>query len=412
MKIAVIGAGIVGVSTAEWLRRDGHEVTLIDRVMPGDPKQTSYGNAGILAASSIVPVPVPGLIAKIPKMLLDPLGPLHMKWGYLPRLLPWLIPFLRRANKADVERTARALSDILSDTVEQHMALAGGTPAEAFITRGIYAFLYTSRAGYEGDAMGHGLRREYGFRLEERDRARLLEDDPHLGEHYNFAACYLDHGWIADPGGYVSALFDHYRREGGTFRQGEVGDVRPGADGAEIVVNGETVTIDRVVLSGGVWSGTLARKLGHNPRLESERGYHMVLREPTRTPPFPYMLADAKFVATPMAAGLRCAGQVEFGGLEAGPSEAPFRVVTTRVRQLYPDLAWAGEEKWLGHRPSTIDSLPFIGASPAASSIYFAFGAQHIGLTSGPKTGRLVADMVSGRVPNIDMSPFAVGRFD
>lgn len=410
--IAVVGAGIVGVSTAEWLRRDGHSVTLIDRNDPGQPEQTSYGNAGILAAASVVPVPVPGLIAKVPKMLLDPLGPLHLKWSYLPRLLPWLVPFLRRANKADVIKTAHGLTQITSDTVEQHRLLSAGTPAADLIQDGIYCFLYRSKAACDGDAMGHGLRRELGFRMEERDRTRLLQDDPHLGTHYNHAACYLDHGWITDPGAYVAALAAHFRREGGIFLQAEIDDITPTESGAAVTASGTLHTFDHVVLAGGAWSGKLAKRLGHNPALETERGYHLVLKSANRRPPFPYMLSDAKFVATPMDAGLRCAGQVEFGGLDAGPSEAPFRVVNTRIKQLYPDLEWEGEERWLGHRPSTVDSLPFIGPSPKARGIHFAFGAQHIGLTTGPKTGRLIADMIGGRTPNIDMAPFAVGRFD
>ena len=138
----------------------------------------------------------------------------------------------------------------------------------------------------------------------------------------------------------------------------------------------------------------------------------MVLKSANRRPPFPYMLADAKFVVTPMEAGIRCAGQVEFGGLTAAPSTAPYRVVETRMRQLYPGIEWETEERWMGHRPSTVDSVPFIGPSPKAPAIHFAFGAQHVGLTSGPKTGRLIADLIAHRTPNIDMTPFRVGRFD
>ncbi len=223
MRIAVIGAGIVGVSTAEWLRRDGHEVTLIDRIEPGQPEQTSYGNAGILASSGIVQVAVPGLPAKAPKMLFDPLGPLHLRWSYLPRLMPWLVPFLRRANKAEVERTAQALANLLGDSVDQHKALARGTPAERYIADGIYAHLYRSRAEFEADAWYHQLRLAHGFRMEERDRARLLQDDPHLGPHYNLAACWLDHGWITDPGAYVAALAEHFRRNGGDLPAGRGG---------------------------------------------------------------------------------------------------------------------------------------------------------------------------------------------
>ena len=411
-RIAVIGAGIVGVSTAEWLRRDGHQVTLIDRIDPGDPAQTSYGNAGILAASSIVPVPVPGLLRKVPKMLMDPLGPLHIKWTYLPRMLPWLIPFLKRATTEDVVKTANALASIVTDAVEQHKMLANGTPAADFIHDGIYAFLYTSKAACDADEWTHAIRREHGARVEFRDRQRLLEDDPHLGPHYNYAACHLDHGWIGDPGRYVAALAAFYRQNGGGFLKGEVDDIQPSDDGVHVHVSGNDVEFDQAVLAGGAWSGKLAKRLGHNPMLESERGYHMLLREPNHAPPFAYMLTDAKFVATPMDRGLRCAGQVEFGGLDAGPSTKPFDVVNARVKQLYPDLEWSSDERWLGHRPSTVDSVPFIGPSPKARQIHFAFGAQHIGLTTGPKTGRLIADIIGNRTPNIDLSPFEVGRFD
>lgn len=411
-KIAVVGAGIVGVSTAEWLRRDGHDVTLFDRLDPGQPGQTSFGNAGVFAGCGVIPVPVPGLMAKVPKMLFSSLGPLHLRWSYLPKLMPWLIPFLRRATDRDVRATAEGLANLLADTTDQHLSLARGTPAEKFIRPGIYSFLYPSRDAFLADAKGHGLRRHLGFHYEERDRDRLLQDDPHLGTRYSYAACYPDNGWITDPGGYVAALFGHFQSEGGQFRRGEVDDVRPLGDGAEVVTDGQRFSFDRAVLSGGVWSTKLATKLGHKTAMESERGYHLVLENPSHRPPFPYMLADGKFVATPMDAGIRCAGQVEFGGLEAGPSEAPFKIVNTRIRELYPTLTWEGESRWLGHRPSTVDSLPFIGPSPKAPKIHFAFGAQHIGLTSGPKTGRLIADMITGRTPNIDMDPYRVGRFD
>ena len=183
-KVGVVGGGIVGLSTAEWLRRDGHEVTLIDRNDPGTPAQTSYGNAGILAASSYIPVPVPGLLKKVPGMLFGRDGPLHLKWGYLPRLLPWLVPFLRRATREDVLKTVEALGAIVGDSVEQHRQLVRGTPAERFIVPGIYAFLYTSRAACDSDAFGHEIRQQAGVKIEFRDRARLVEEDPHLCERY------------------------------------------------------------------------------------------------------------------------------------------------------------------------------------------------------------------------------------
>lgn len=412
LKIGVIGGGIVGVSTASWLVRDGHQVTLFDRSDPGKPAQTSFGNAGMIASCGIIPVNTPGLLRKVPKMLFSPLGPLHLKWSYLPRLMPWLRGFLRNATSEELNRVAAALADLLSDAMAQHEALHRGTPAEAYFQHGDYVMLYTSRLAFEKDALSHGLRQQHGAKLETWERARLQAQDPNLGPHYQFAASYPGNGWVTDPGAYVAALFGVYRASGGHFQQGEVTSITPTETGPSVSNADGAHDFDRVVLAGGVWSDRLARQLGHRTAMESERGYHLVYQNPSFVPPVPYSLTDAKFIATPMNAGIRCAGQVEFGGLKAGMSEAPFRVVRRWMTRLYPDLEWEGESRWMGHRPSTIDSLPLIGPSPKSPAIHFAFGAQHIGLTSGPRTGRLIADMIAGRTPNIDISPFRVGRFD
>lgn len=412
LKVAVIGAGIVGISTALWLRRDGHDVTVFDRIEPGDPKQTSYGNAGLLARSSVIPVPTPGLIRAVPKMLFGKDGPLFLKWGYLPKLLPWLIPFLKGANETAVRRTASALSDILGDAVDQHMALARGTDAEQYLTTGSYTFLYPNRAGFEKEALSFSIRAEHGFTWDELERDALLERDPHLGPDYAFGAAVHDHGWITNPGAYVAALFDVFRASGGVFQCAEVDAIAPKNGSAEVVAAGETHNFDRLVLASGAWSRRLAESLGHKIALESERGYHIMLKEPSIRPPCPYMIGDAKFALTPMEKGVRAAGLVEFGGLNAAPSAKPLDLFRRTLQRVYPGIHWEAEETWMGHRPSTTDSLPMIGESTRAQGIYFAFGAQHVGLTSGPKTGRLVADMIGGRRPNIDLSPFETNRFD
>lgn len=413
LKIAVIGAGIVGVSTALWLRRDGHNVTVFDRIEPGDSKQTSYGNAGLLARSSVIPVPTPGLIKAVPKMLLTKDGPLFLKWRYLPKLLPWLIPFLKGANESTVRRVATALTDILGDAVEQHTTLAEGTDAAQYITKGSYTFLYKDRAYYEKEALSFSIRAENGFTWDELDRNALLEIDPNLGPDYGFGASVHDHGWITNPGAYTAALFDAFRALGGTFVKAEVQDLTPLENGsAQVTASGETHQFDRVTLASGAWSKKLADKLGHSVALETERGYHVMLKDSSIRPPNPYMIGDAKFGLTPMQQGVRAAGLVEFGGLEAAPSTAPLDLFRRSLRRVYPKIEWHEEETWMGHRPSTTDSLPLIGESTRAKGIYFAFGAQHIGLTSGPKTGRLIADMIGDRHPNIDLSPFATNRFD
>ena len=413
LKVGVIGAGIVGVSTALWLTRDGHDVTVFDRIDPGDPNQTSYGNAGLLARSSVIPVPTPGLIKAVPKMLLGNDGPLFLKWRYLPKLLPWLIPFLKGANEETVRRTATALTNILGDAVDQHTALAEGTDAAQYIIKGQYTFLYKDRAYFEKEALSFSIRAEHGFTWDELDRDALLQIDPNLGPDYGFGASVHDHGWITNPVAYTAALFDAFRSLGGTFIKAEVQDLSPLEGGAaQVTAAGESHKFDRAVLASGAWSKKLGDSLGHKIALETERGYHVMLKDSSVRPPNPYMIGDAKFALTPMQLGVRAAGLVEFGGLDAAPSTAPLDLFRRALRRVYPTIEWQEEETWMGHRPSPTDSLTLIGESTRARGIYFAFGAQHIGLTSGPKTGRLISDMIGERRPNIDLAPFATDRFD
>ncbi len=406
--VIVVGAGITGVCTAEWLRRAGAKVTLVDRVKPGDPTQTSYGNAGLLARCAVVPVSVPGLATKAPMMLFDPDSPLFMKWSYFPRLLPWLVPFLRNGKMSRLKEIASALAPLTSDSVDQHLTLAKGTPAEKFIQTGVYTYIYPNREAYKKDQLGMSLRKEHGFEINEVDGGALRERDPNLSEHYQFGADFPDHGWVSNPAGYVAALAQHFETQGGTFATGEVKAITN--DGV-ILVDGTKLTADRVVVATGAWSKPLAGQLGDDIPLETERGYHLFLKDPSFIPPNPYMVADGKFAITPMGDHVRLAGTVEFGGLTAAPSDKPTELLRRQTKRVYPGLKWTIEEKWMGHRPSTTDSLPVLGRAKNAPNVVYAFGSQHIGLTMGPRLGRLAAELVMGQRSNIDLTPYRADRF-
>lgn len=412
MKIAVLGAGITGLSIAEELRRDGHQVVLIDRVMPGDPGQTSFGNAGLLANFAVVPIPVPGLLAKAPWMVLNRDSGLFLRWAYLPRMLPWLARYMAHARPADVERISATLAMLVSDTLEAHQRLAAGTGAERYIEERRCIFLYPGRAGWEKETLQTRLRRAAGLDWDLLDRDALLAQDPELGPDQGFGIAYKGGGHLTDPGAYSAALFGHFCREGGRFLRGEIADLRSEEAGVSVAVGGETIAAERAVLAMGAFSGRLAERLGHKARLEAERGYHMMLEGPSHMPPEPYILVDGKMAVTPMDGGLRVAGLTEFGGLRARPSPRATAMQRRRLARLYPRLTWSGERIWMGRRPTTVDSLPVIGEAPKAKGVYFAFGAQHIGLTIGPKTGRLIADMIAGRTPNLELADCRAGRFD
>lgn len=409
LQTVVIGAGIVGVSAAIWLRRAGVEVTLLDRGAPG--QGTSYGNAGVIARCSVVPVTTPGLLLKSPKMVLDPNFPLFLRWSYLPKLLPWLVRYLGHANDADTRRIARGLADIVGDGVEQHHALSADTRAAQWVVDSDYTFAYADRTAFDADAYVWALRRDAGFDPQVLEGAAVREYEPNLGRDVQCLAVMKDHGFIRDPGGYVAALAEEFQSLGGTWRQAEVRDFRfEGDKVCAVETSAGPIPCSDVVLTAGVWSKPLMKRLGLTIPMESERGYHIVFEGAENGPSCPMMVAAGKFVATPMQDGLRCAGVVEFGGLEAGPSRAPFGLLRKQVARAFPRLRATNEVEWQGHRPAPADSLPLIG-QVGSTGIYAGFGHHHIGLTGGPKTGRLIAQMISGQTPNTDMRPYDPQRF-
>jgi D-amino-acid dehydrogenase len=407
--IVIVGAGIVGVSTGIWLRRAGKDVVLLDRQGPG--QGTSYGNAGVLANCSVVPVTTPGLVRKGLRFALDPNFPLYMRWSYLPKLMPWLIRYLSHANDSDTRRIASGLHTIIGDAVEQHLSITAGTQAREWVIESDYTFAYADRSAFEAEGYVWDRRRDAGFvpvLLEGRD---VHDYEPNLGPEVGLLAVMKDHGYVRNPAGYVAALADAFQKLGG---QVQIADVK-GFQFSENRVSGvETdqgaIPCSEVVLATGVWSKPLMKSLGLSVPLESERGYHIVFEGAEGGPKVPIMVAAGKFVATPMAAGLRCAGIVEFGGLEAGPSAAPLALLRREVRKAFPNLKATQEIEWQGHRPAPSDSLPLIGAV-GKTGIFAGFGHHHIGLTGGPKTGRLLAQLVQGQTPNEDMSPYDPNRF-
>ena len=407
--VVVIGAGIVGVSSAIWLQRAGAQVTVIDRAGPG--KGTSHGNAGVLAASGVAPVTGPGLLRKAPFMLLDRDVPLYLRLAYLPRLLPWLMKYMGHANDADTRRISAGLVPIVSDSVEQHKSLTADLGLSDWVTDSDYVFAYRKRADFEAEAYTWALRAQAGFTPSLIEGRAVQEYEPALGSEITCLATLKDHGFIRDPGGYVAALARAFEQAGGKVIQAEVKDFDlTGGTVMAVQTTQGTVPCDDIVLATGVWSKPLMAKLGLNVPLESERGYHVIFKDATGGPSRPIMIASGKFVATPMAQGVRCAGILEFGGLEAGPSKAPLALLRRQAKAAFPNLKAANEIEWLGHRPAPTDSLPLIG-QVGTSRVYTAFGHHHIGLTGGPKTGRLIAGMIMGQPTNTDTKPYHPQRF-
>ena len=409
--VVIAGAGIVGVSSAIWLQRAGHSVTLVDRME--NRTRTSFGNAGVLAAGALFPVSVHKKKKKAPKMLFSRNEPLFLQWAYLPRLLPFLVKYLSFARMDHVQHYAKNMSYLLGDAHIQHQSLAAGTGAERFISDDDYCFGYGTQDSFAADSWTRDLRRAHGFEIEELDGAEFSERDPMYPDQFAKVACYKNHGRISDPGAYLGALLEHFQSEGGQMVAAQIEDIEM-QDGhcRALITDQGRISGDHLILAMGAWSGPVAKKLGIKKiALESERCYHIELHAPSMMPKHPMMVAAGKFVVTPMDGRIRCAGVVEFASDDAPAQEAPIALVKRQVKALFPDLTYDHLTEWMGRRPATSDSLPVIGPATTCSNAHIAFGHQHVGLTGGPKTGRLIADMVSNTPTNADLSAFDPARY-
>ena len=408
--ILVIGAGIVGVSTAIWLQRSGVSVTLIDRDEPGSA--TSYGNAGILASASVVPVPTPGILKKVPGMLLNPNKALFLKWSQLPGLLPFFYKYLINSNSDSVFKISNALSYILYDTVEQHLEISKGTNAENYITTNDLIFGYSDKIAFENDHYSWDLKRKHGHKFSSLSRDDLAKYDKNLKNKFGFAVKCMNHGTISDPGVYISELFKSFINKGGKFLKAEVKDILfdDFRNPVSLNTNNGDILCNRVVLTLGAWSAGLAKKLGAKIPLTSERGYHVEYHSPNIKFKAPVVISDSKFIIHSMQGRLRCAGLVEFGGISQPESSHPFKLIEKKIETLFPELKYERKTYWMGHRPSTTDSLPVIDISPNYNNVWLGYGHQHIGLSAGPKTGKILSEIILSKNSNRDLSRFSASR--
>ncbi|HEV3177063.1 MAG TPA: FAD-binding oxidoreductase [Stellaceae bacterium] len=412
--VGVIGAGMVGITAASFLRRDGHTVFVLDPGAPGEG--ASFGNAGCLNGSSVVPMSMPGTIRNVPRWLLDPLGPLAIRWRYLPVVAPWLVRFVRAGTPERVEAQARALRALLAPSIETLLPLAKAAGVADLIHRAGHLWAYRTEDGFRKDQAAWRLRRDNGVAVTELDADQLRQTEPALSREFTRGILVEENGHLANPHRMVQGLAQEIRRNGAEIYQVRAtGFALEGGRLKAIRSERGDFPCDAAVVAAGAWSRPLAAGLGDAVPLETERGYHIMIRHPEVMPRLPVADADGKFVGTPMETGLRFAGTVELAGLQAPPDWRRARILLEQGRRLLPGLKASYPEDelsvWMGHRPSLPDSLPCLGPSARSPDVIYAFGHGHVGMAASPMTGRLVADLVTGRAPSIDITPFRVGRF-
>ncbi|MBI1778189.1 MAG: FAD-binding oxidoreductase [Proteobacteria bacterium] len=413
-KVVVIGAGMVGIVAASFLQRDGHTVAVVDPNGPGEG--ASFGNAGGLNPSSVVPMSMPGIVRNVPKWLSDPLGPLAIRWTYLPSLLPWLIRFIRAGTPERVESQARALRDLLGPCLDCLEPLVKAADAQDLVHRRGALFVSRSKDAFTNDRAAWDLRRRHGVKWDDLNADEIRQLEPTLSHDYVRGIFVRENGHTSNPHRLVSRLAEAFQRGGGTIIRSRVLDFEfDGAQLRAVRTTDGSIAAEIAVVAAGVHSKPLAAALGDRIPLETERGYHIVLRNPEIMPRIPLADVDAKLVATPMETGLRFAGIVELAGLTAPPNWRRADILLERGRRMLPSLAGSHAEeslsRWMGHRPSTPDSLPVIGPARRSPDVFYAFGHGHVGMAAAPTTGKIIGELVGGKVPSIPIEPFRAGRF-
>ena len=407
----VIGAGIVGLSTAFHLAAEGLTVTVVDRDPVGD--KASFGNAAGIAVTEVVPASVPGLALKIPGWLLDPLGPLAVRPVHVLKLLPWLWAFSRAGRPEEVERIGAALSALNSRVYDDLQPMLDACGLSGELQRHGALTVYESENAFRNDAEEWSFKRRHGIEVRALSGDEAREMEPALGTIVQRAVFTPQWSHINDPKRLVDSLREWLRTRGVTFIAGDVIDISDSSAATAQVrlADGRSIAATKVVLAAGAWSGKLAQRQGDRVLLESERGYNTTLPDPGVALGREVIFAERKFVATPLSCGLRIGGAAEFGGLHAKPNFKRSHALVTLATRYLPGLRTDRGTNWAGHRPATPDSLPVIGASPRHPNVLYAFGHGHLGLTQAATTGRLISDLVRGVPTPIDLSPYSIARF-
>ena len=409
----IIGAGIIGVSTAAFLQRAGYRVTLIDRLPPGEG--CSFGNAGGVAFAEIMPAMNPRVYRKLPGWLLDPLGPLTIRWSYLPKALPWFMAAARNTLPHRMKSITAARADLAPRVVSDFETLLKAAGHHSLMVYQDTLKLYDTPAQFNGDAHERAVKKSHGFECQTFTGDECREMEPAIAKTVVHGAFHGGWYFVKNPERVVKSIAEQVVRNGGEIIADDVSVVHSAegkATSLSLKQRGE-FPIDRLVVCAGAYSHLLARQLGERVLLEAERGYHMVLPNSGISLSRTLTYARTPGAATPMDMGLRLAGTDEFAGLDAAPNWARADALWKVFKRVLPGLNEpdAATTRWMGRRPGTPDSLPVIGPSKRASNVWYGFGHGHMGLTWGPTTGRLISELMTGIKSNIDLSPFRVDRF-
>lgn len=405
--VIIIGAGIIGLAIAHYVQQTGRKVTLVDR--KGVAQEASLGNAGAFALADIFPLASPGIMRKAPKWLLDPLGPLSVRPQYALNIVPYLLKFFRASWPDQYRKSIVAQSALLDLSASEVDRMAQIPQIGNQIRTDGALHLYESEREFAASQSSWQARQEFGIEFEHLDATRLAGLQPGLSNHIKRATFIPKWQTVNDPFEFAQTLWRMVQQDGGELITQQVKALSKA--GEVMIANGETLSGNHVVVAAGAWSHQLAKQVGDHIPLESERGYNTTLPVDAFDLKRQLIFGEHGFVMTPLSTGIRVGGAVEFAGLDAAPNFKRSEIMLQKAKGFMPELKTEQGTQWMGFRPSLPDTLPAIGKSAHTPNFSYAFGHGHLGLTQCFATGKLMAELIEGQTPSLDLTPFNPSRF-
>ncbi|WP_415270649.1 NAD(P)/FAD-dependent oxidoreductase [Burkholderia multivorans] len=407
----VIGGGIVGVCCALYLQRDGHAVTLIDPAAPGD--STAKWSCGQMAVSEIIPLSKPGILKKAPGWLLDQSGPLALRPGALPGILPWFFRFVASARHAKIVSIAQAMATLTHDVYTDYAPLLDACGDSALLGQHPVLEVFDDPAGIAHEQPHLELRQSLGFQSQRLTATEIGDLEPALAGRFRHGLLFPEWRAVNDTEGFIAALTASFEAQGGRRIRANAAriDEAEGRATGVMLTSGEHIAAAHVVVAAGTGSRQFFGALGVRVPLEGIAGYQALLADPGVAFRHSVIYADGGFCFSPMTRGLQIGGTIEFAGRNAQPNFRRADIILEKAKRILPELRTARVEYGVGYRPFLPDTKPIIDRSKRLPNAYMAFGHGQLGLTLGATTGRLIADLAAGRPTRQNLAPFSAYRF-
>lgn len=410
MTTAVIGAGVIGTALAYTLQRRGRKVILIERDAPG--RGTSFGNMASIAVTEFMPASRPSIWKQIPGWMLDPEGPVRVRPGYMPKLVPWFLRFIAASRPAKLRALEEQGAALCKRVYDDLLPLLRETGLEGELTEEGCLSLYTDEAEFTADREHIEILERFGFPHEVIGRQSIKALEPEISDKIGLAVLFPQNRSMRDPYRLVVKLAEAFTGLGGEIVKGDVASFdRADAMKGVILRDGRRIEADEVVICAGAYTAKLSRMLGEPMPLETERGYHTQIMSPGISMRHSIIWPARAFMVTPTAGGIRVGGTVEMAGLDAAPDFRRSKVTVRRAQEALPNLKHVNYTEWMGHRPAFPDTIPVMSASAKTKGLFYATGHGHLGLTYAATTARLMADLITGAKPPVDMRPYSITRF-